>query len=86
MRPRAAPRAPRSVALPLPRPPSETVRPPREALEAVAGCSVLAAGGADSLALGREGFFALDTSPHCEIVPVEESRNVSIQPIGIDIS
>lgn len=69
VRPRGAapPRPPLSVARPRPRPPSETVRPPRAAREAVNVCSVeavVAAAGAASLAFVRDGFLVLETSPH----------------------
>jgi hypothetical protein len=78
--PRALPPLPRSV--PRPRPPlplSKPARPPREVLVWLLASpnEVTVA----SLALDRErSFFAFETSPHCEIVPVVTKSAIDLLP------
>lgn len=73
--PRALPPLPRSVPRPRPPlPPSKPARPPREVLVwLVASPKEVTV--ASLAALERErSFFAFETSPHCEIVPVVTSQ------------
>jgi hypothetical protein len=73
--PRAPPRPPRSVARPRPRPVSAP-RPPRAFRGAPAGMeSPVVVVKVSALALGRaRSFLGLETSPHCEMVPVADEH------------